>query len=335
MDTYKINLDYESYLFDKHFDENSLATQKKNREFEYVFFLVNNLACKLQNVRPYSTSYLAHLKNDGFTIPELVRTSTDGVEWWGHNDDFELAKKLNSKFTSVEIAKANNWGFDQGCLVADETSLRNHILHNSLIQNWILKQPHGFSGIGHYKFLAADVFESRFKYKFSGITLLEPFYERVFDIGTTIILKNGAVQDWFMVENYNSQSGSFRGGAGAADKKLFKDFIQSKYAFDLSSLESVILKIAQKYQQLGATKNIQVDSFVYRENGVLKLYPLVEVNYRKTMGLVIHALAEKLGENRVIEWLIYNKKETAQADLTNLIKISPEDNHFSSFVRKI
>ena len=84
--------------------------------------------------------------------------------------------------------------------------------------------------------------------------------------------------------------------------------------------------------------NIQIDSFIYREEGELKLYPLVEVNYRKTMGLVIQSLADKFSEARVVEWIIKTKKEIREDEDfykdEHLVRISPDDSHFQSYYKK-
>ena len=80
--------------------------------------------------------------------------------------------------------------------------------------------------------------------------------------------------------------------------------------------------------------NIQIDSFIYRENGELKLYPLVEVNYRKTMGLVIQSLAEKNPEARWIEWKIESNKNLKIHPIeVDWIKLSPDGNLFQSYLK--
>ena len=80
--------------------------------------------------------------------------------------------------------------------------------------------------------------------------------------------------------------------------------------------------------------NIQIDSFLYRDNGELKLYALVEVNYRKTMGLVIQSLAEKYPAAEFVEWKIESVKNLKKNPLSeDWVKISPEGNHFHSFFR--
>jgi len=91
-------------------------------------------------------------------------------------------------------------------------------------------------------------------------------------------------------------------------------------------------KIVKSYLDMGATSNTQIDSFVYREGDHLKLYGLVEVNYRKTMGLVIQSLAEKFNQSDIVEWRIFTAKDLKQITIgSDWIKLSPEGNHFQSY----
>ena len=101
------------------------------------------------------------------------------------------------------------------------------------IKKWLLKKPFGFSGVGQKQFLAAAYSESLLA-PFVGIffqrivsecdkdmtllaglghpVLLEPCYDRVFDIGTTFVIEDGFVRRHFMVENFISEAGGFAGG---------------------------------------------------------------------------------------------------------------------------
>ena len=66
MKTYKVDLDYENYLFDESYDPNLKPYMKINQSFEFAFFIVNKQKCKLQNSKPYPREYLARLKKDHF-----------------------------------------------------------------------------------------------------------------------------------------------------------------------------------------------------------------------------------------------------------------------------
>jgi hypothetical protein len=339
VDTFRVDLDYESFLFDLNYIENSPLGLKVIKEFEYVFFLVNKENCILKNIRSYDKNYLTKLKNMGFTIPKLDPEASNAISWWGNRHDYALERILNSKITSANLAKKNNWGFFQGSLVKNTQEVEAHIQKYSSYNNWIIKRPFGFSGIGHYQFSSKNVNKFILDKILISEVLLEPVYERVFDIGTTFVIANGEIKRQFMVENINSVLGGFKGGVGASNVDKFKKYILAKYNYSLDELEKVSLEIAKSYLSLGAINNIQIDTFIYFEDGKLKLYPLVEVNYRKTMGLVIQSLADKYPDCDHVSWFIKSQKEiseekdfyTSNGEMTRL---SPEGTHFISYLKK-
>lgn len=339
MKTYKVDLDYESFLFDPNYIENSPANQKVIREFEYVFFLVNKEKCALKNVRTYEKNYLNKLQKLDFVVPELNANAKEAESWWGNRHSYSVEQFLNSKITSAELAMKYNWGFYNGALISSSDEAEAHVRKFPQYKNWIIKRPHSFSGIGHYQFTSETINKFIMNKIISGKVLLEPMHERVFDIGTTFVVENGEIKRQFMVENCNSAQGGFKGGVGAKTLADFKNYIQETYSYSLDELESVTQEIAKKYIELGAINNIQIDSFVYKEDGILKLYPLVEVNYRKTMGLVIQSLADKYPECKRVEWVIRTQKEISEdADFYNrgeLIRLSPDGTHFQTYLKKI
>jgi hypothetical protein len=336
MQTYKVDLDYESYLFDENYKEDSTLSKKVISEFEYVFFLVNKDPCRLRNCIQYDQSYLNTLKTLGFYIPEFDPHAKKFQYWWSHRHELNIEKICNSKLTSAQIGKNSNWGFYQGAIVEKFSEVKIHIEKFPKVQRWIIKSANSFSGIGHYQFSVENLNEEKVRTILKSKMLLEPLYERVFDIGSTFVIDNGVIKDFFMVENYNSASGRFRGGAGASNADKFKQYIKEKYQFDLGEYEKITNLIAKKYIELGALYNIQIDSFIYKEDHQFKLYPLVEVNYRKTMGLVIDALAKKYSKAPVVEWLLYTQKELKDLSLDNtFIRVSPPQKHFQSFIHPI
>ncbi len=339
MKTYKVDLDYESFLFDPNYIENSPASLKIIREFEYVFFLINKENCILKNSRSYDKNYLNKLRGMDFVIPELKAEATNAESWWGNRHDYATEQILNSKLTSAKLAQENNWGFFHGALVKNTSEIEEHLKKYPEYINWIIKRPYSFSGIGHYQFKSDTLNKFILDKILVGEVLLEPLYKRVFDIGTTFIAKNGIIERQFMVENINSPHGGFKGGVGSCNVDKFKKYISGKYDFSLEELENTTKEIANAYLKLGAINNIQIDSFVYEEDGKLKLYPLVEVNYRKTMGLVIQSLADKYPECDRITWFVKSQKEISdEGDFYALngemTRLSPEGTHFMSYLKK-
>ena len=338
MKTYKVDLDYESFLFDPNFSEDSIQNLKIIREFEYIFFLINKDQCILKNARDYEKNYLNKLKSLNFVIPHLDPRATNVISWWGNRHNYSVEQKLNSKVTSAEVGLTNNWGFYKGAFVKSSEEVLEHVKNHPEHINWILKRPHSFSGIGHYQFNSQNINKFIMDKIITAEVLLEPLYNRVFDIGTTFVISDGIIKNKFMVENINSSNGGFKGGVGASSNDKFKKYILEKYNYNLEKLDVITKEIAQIYLDMGAINNIQIDSFVYDENGVLKLYPLVEVNYRKTMGLVIQTLADSYPECSTVEWVIRTKKEILDDPdfykRSDLIRLSPDGTHFQTYLKK-
>lgn len=101
--SYVVDINYESRLFhDCQVDGDtcrncSLKNSKENKEFEYVFFLLNSDSnCCLKNCRTYSEEYLSSLLDLGFKIPTF--SDDDDFEFfWGRNLNRDLEQMLNSK----------------------------------------------------------------------------------------------------------------------------------------------------------------------------------------------------------------------------------------------
>lgn len=333
---FKVNLDYEASLFDPNYLENNSNNHKIIREFEYIYFLIQKEKSTLKNFKGYEKKYLDSLLKMGFVIPVFAPNAIQCEYWWGQHHNRALEQKLNSKLTSAAVAKENKWGFYDGAIIGNLEQLKSHLDKKPHIKKWLLKSPHSFSGIGHFQFDSHSLTEIEkniiLKLK-KEVFLLEPYYNRMFDIGTTFIINDGIIEKKFMVENTNSLTGRFTGGIGANNINLFKNYIFKKYSYSLDELDLVTDEIAKYYLNLGAQCNIQIDSFIYKEDNNLKLYSLVEVNYRKTMGLVIQSLCEVFKTMNLIEWRIESAKNNdLKSDWTRL---SPEGNHFHSYFKEL
>lgn len=327
MKAYFVDLDYENFLFDPNYSPNNSKNIAAIKEFEYVFFLVNKNPCILRNIKNYSENYLNKLRELNFYIPQLSPDIISYENWWGRRDNLVLEKKLNSKITSAEIGRKLNCGFEHGLVVTSLEEVNLHIA-NLPFKKYILKSPFSFSGIGHILFEKEQTPLIQFHQPY----LLEPVYDRVFDLGITFEMQDANLTRMFIVENFNNAKGSFKGGMGAQSVEDFISIIQNKYQFNLKPHLEKYREIFDEYLKLGATNNVQIDSFVYRDefDGSLKLYQLVEVNYRKTMGLVIQNLAEHFPA-KYTEWRITHTSEFENQK--DFLKLSPENNKFNSYLR--
>lgn len=333
MDNYLlINLDYESYLFDSHYHENADQFVKTNREFEYVYFPFARSSDELLVHEEFSNEDLEHYHQLGFEIPKMILKKRRNIHrpidyWWGKKHNKELEIFLNSKDTSCSIAKKFSWGFKEGAKIDSLADLRKHLETYPKIEEWILKNPHGMSGKGHYLFSRSQTIPEHI---IKSRTLLEPLYKRVLDLGTTYEIENGKIKNKFHVINFNDHIGQFKGAGTTRDldfwKNLFNDVLKVGYEKVTATLD----EIANIYLQYQPQNNIQIDSFFYLDDkNEICFYPLVEVNCRKTMGLVVHELSKKHPE-LFCEWRFGDLEETR--DHVEQFSLSPKHVSHKSFV---
>lgn len=287
MKPFRVNLDYEFALFDQNYRINNPQYENMIKMFEYVFFWINqSTEASLSNVAEYSSKYIDYLKTTGVSSTALRQTK-DFTNWWGLLNDFELEKKLNSKITSALIGKEHQWGLFNGEIVSSMENVKGHI-DIFEIEDWIIKDPYAFSGKGFYRFqksrlnaLELNIFNDKKDF------ILEPYHKRVLDIGKTYLLEQGRVIESFCVGSV-IKNNAYRGGWSTRDQSLFDKCVKDIYLLDLEEYHHATDLILQEYLKMGAKDNVQIDSFFYWDNGQIKLYPLVEVNYRKTMGLMVN-----------------------------------------------
>jgi hypothetical protein len=99
-------------------------------------------------------------------------------------------------------------------------------------------------------------------------------------------------------------------------------------------------KIVKAYRAAGAVDGFSIDSFVYDDVG-LQIYPISEVNYRKTMGLIAFNLLQKLAPEARWGAFVLAKNTSKKTFLEKLsltqllskvIYLSPGDTRFDMFL---
>lgn len=73
--------------------------------------------------------------------------------------------------------------------------------------------------------------------------------------------------------------------------------------------------LAGRLADSGYTGPLGVDALVFRQDGRLRLKPIVEINPRFTMGRVALGLARRVNASRTALWLILNQREVESAGL--------------------
>lgn len=259
---YRINLDFDAALA---LNNSSYQNTKFVNELEYIFFLVNqsdtNTLC---SVKQYDSEYLRKLSQYGFVIPKISSDFSQCNNWWGDISNFELSKTLNSKCWLASWHKPLN----------DKTisSLKDIPAEFPLYY----RSDQGFSGINNKVLRHIDDAKNL---RYPGVATR--YVKVVQCFGVTYNLEDDT---YFIVENIVDSNGKFNGGRVI-------DMNSIKASFDLNS---VISKI-RTHLPSDTIKRIQFDNMVYEEGGSLVLCPLVEINYRQTIGTVVKSVTDILG----------------------------------------
>lgn len=299
-------------------------------EFDYFILWLEKEA--LVSQRQFDSNYLENLQKIKSEEVLITRESKGSTYWWGEIDDRELSQKINSKIFSHETAK--NFGLiPDACRIVDNAfDFKSHIDQFPQYTRWVTKSPYSFSGLGHQVFdrthlPSVDWNES---------LLLEPWFNRTLDIGMTY-LKQSRFQDYFGIQNLNDRQGRFKGA-------LIQPFIP-----EVEELHQKLKPALHYLSSLSPENNLQIDSFYYLEEGERKVYPLVEINCRKTMGWVTWSLWKRFSHHQVGTLLLWPmsslKKMESWKTLENIlsnqtynseskigfIPLSPLDRKFMAF----
>ena len=312
MTLFRANFDYESELFWGKQDPWAVDM------LEHLFFFCSDKKDTLYTTKNYPKDYLHFIKN---AIGYMPRTSSIGEpeNWWGRLDNQPNEKKLNSKVTSFEVGNRLKINHSKSRLIVSIEELEDFLESEKDI---FLRPPYERSGRVSFRLNDKEVFEKN-KQKLIKILNSQPllgdvfFEDKKWDLGTCMRQNGGQFEVQYQIKNLNDSKGVFRGAV------LLTELIEAE---ELS-------KIGEAYYSLGARNFIQVDSFAYGEG----INWLCEVNYRKTMGYIVHklnrlcSLDSKVGflmtpKSWMKELISHSQLMTLIEDLEGVFPLSPVDN---------
>lgn len=296
-----VNFDFDLNFLDKKVDYNF----KNQYFFEFIFFILNeDSAATLTTRYSYKLDYLEKLKNMGFVIPKFSSDFSDSITWWGDFSDFEIKKKFVSKINLLETLNSFDVVPEFVAKIESQTDLDSLKLDQKA--KYFFRSEYGFSGLGN------KIVDGNFKYYEKGT--IAPLLDVVLAFGITTNVDDGT---YFICKNIINDKGNFLGGSIIGTNELSSLLKTSQEDIDLQIKE--IIKIFKKLRVTGA---IQFDSLIYKKENKNFWYKVVEVNYRKTMGLLVHKLHSKFGPGTML---------FGKVKLSNAIEISPPENALKFF----
>ena len=287
MKAYHINIDFEAWLFDSHYSLEKF--QKFNKEYEYLFLWLEDDQVILSSSWIPEESFLSYIKNLTGSLPKIQKVS-ESIPWWGNTLNFkDEEKKWNSKIFSTKLAIEKGLCHRETQIIETEEQLNKAIGESQYSKIW-LRDPHQFSGRGSIRIQKGE--EKQVKKVIErleqGPLVFDPELKRVRDFGTTFL--NG--ENSFIIQNLNDKSGHFKGA------------IWQKNFTEAQEIRDRLQPIHEEFSHSSLDYPLQVDSFYYIEEGELKLYPLVEINHRKTMGLMTQFFSRFVNEDEVGMWML-------------------------------
>ncbi|WP_408098868.1 hypothetical protein ACJVC5_08100 [Peredibacter sp. HCB2-198] len=308
-----VNADYEIALF-----EGRPAPKIVNQSLEFLALFLEQKP--LFSTKKYSQDYLDYVEAISGHKPVIV-ASGPTENWWGKLADLHLEQRLNSKIESSKLLIDQGWD-DHTFIIHSLDELQN--LDDRL---YLAKNPFGMSGQNFVTFnkCAVNKVEPLLKH---GAVIVEPLFDRKYDFSHYVFSDGKRICYQNLVDDKFQYRGTvFNGGTTIQDLSFYSDVSQSEWKKFQERVEAII----KHYRSIGATDGFSIDSFVYLERGELKIRVMSEVNYRRTMGLVAHELAQKYG-NRWSCFLLGKTLNHKQVPVDpHLIQLSPGDTRFEMF----
>lgn len=297
-----MNIDYESVLY------SGKPNPEFNRSLEFLPLFLEPKP--LFSTRDYPQSYLTYISDLTGKAPQFT-SSGPTINWWGELKDLERERFLNSKITSTELAIKKGWN-KQAFVLKSRKDLDQF---SSLSLPIIMKSPHEMSGRGF------KVFQDLSEVKTSSLNpgpfpfILEPLLTRQFDFSAYHFSDGHLIYYQNLVDEKFQYKGT-----------IFKDWRNPDLAH-LTIFDSVGTEQWARFEKAmeelrgfylehsrGLRQSFSVDSFLYKEDGTLKIHYVSEVNFRKTMGSVTYELARKFSRDRPWAMLLLMNSKKIAAD---------------------
>ncbi|MBT3980089.1 MAG: hypothetical protein HOE90_01980 [Bacteriovoracaceae bacterium] len=323
---YRVNIDYEAALGDPQYQKDSEKYQKLCREWEWIFLWCGDADQTLASCRQkkYSEDYLAFVKKMRGFIPAVEYNALKSENWWGKLQNLKLEKTLNSKVFSSNLLK--EIGVDiPGCGIAHSAKEAQQILTRDSTS--VFKKNLSFSGKGHLFIedkLKIDAELSR------GEMVYNPWFERVSDF--SILFRPMGERHHFIQKISNR--GNYQGSTYLENQQALADHLKSQLIND-NMINWYFEKIDLIYKKVQGLSGIEdpifgIDSFLYRENETSKVFPMCEINYRRSLNGVLYSLSKTFNSSKSVSAQIYRKSE--QKGPSGII-VSPKDNLFTYYLQ--
>ena len=239
------------------------------------------------------------------------------IDSWGYSKSIEMWAKahripyLVPPWQVTEEIASKAFSFKQTPQISGSTLLTSKKDVGDFLKKGafpkVLKSCYGFAGKGMYRLKDAQIEKYPALIKFlenewgeGRVVIGQDFVKKVIDFSSQWYLStNGKIDYLGATVNENTRAGGYLSNTVGEEKALFGAFLP----FLQKHLE-LTYPLMEKIAQMGYFGHLGVDSMVYDES---KLYPIVEINPRKTMGFLALKLLKKHPKSSFLN-LTYSSK---------------------------
>ena len=315
MKAIRVNADYEMALF-----EQKSAPRIVNESLEFLAFYLEDRP--LYTSKHYSHEYLNHIEKVTGNYPRII-SSGDYENWWGTLQNIPKEQLLNSKEFSSTLSH--------------DSKVITSINELDLIieKRYLAKNPYGMSGQNFKVFQKGQESEISALLSKWGKLIVEPLYERVHDFSHYVLNERKTICYQNLVDENFQYKGTIFRNLSAPDLRSLS-FYQEIDAEEWKRFDSSFSVIKSAMRSEGVEGGYSIDSFTYKDQTALKIRPISEINYRKTMGLVAWLISSKYGSNSWNMFVLgknvpFKKVQEKISGLSGVIHLSPGDTRFEIF----
>ena len=302
--SYYFNADFESSLF----NNKKFISNRFNWEFEYLlFFLLEHP--KIYTLKNYDTNYLKEVEGLVSNKINLTHNFADAIPWLSNNDQKQMKQVLQDKVSLYRLLDQESLLPNDCTIISDDKSLKD---------NFLYKSGRSSSGMGHFIYpLHREKIKKMIKHE--KFLIEEPIRNRVLDF-STLIQDNDILLQY---KNFVDRNFQYKGTLIGEKLTLSDDHREQ-----LLHYISYIKKISGHY-----TGIYSIDSYLYLEKGIVKIFPICEVNMRATMGYIAYELKRKFAPSfSYAKFTIKKQNHSHKRRGDHYIMLSPRDTIFSTFL---